>query len=512
MAKARGFIFSDEIYYKLYQQGIDALYYKNIPVLRFYKHTIYNTKSKPQRSSKQILLQNYFKFYSMMYKHLSPLTKALLKAEARQYNMTAKDLYFYYCLRAAAEEYGTTPLFCDLYFYNENDSITLDFITSEFNNYYLTIHTTQPQQSAKFRRYRGTVEKCPVPPDRYYKPAYLLPLPFKGTTYLIRFYIYQRVQALPRTKTYYYNYYADEVFALVEDELNAKWQNFTMPASDFAFYSDIIIADSGLKSLNASGTNRYTLGYYDFTTYPDWQKFKKIYFDLRDVNYEAKQLSNEPLPFQDYFDFLFDKYNIRVPRGLKFFSFPRVPAGMVIKPQIYCLFRSNITFSDIRGLLKCPDPSQRSELWCIMQSFPKLYALKGRYFLFRFNLDIKDMKYYHVVVSSTQEPNTYRRITPIFRPSAVRRWLKRTPVPDPSWYDDLSEIIEEYNTIAHIPGAAKNSQDYKQDYANVIDPCRDLKPSGKSPLAKFNEYRNNLQNPSWTDKELYEVYIDALKE
>jgi hypothetical protein len=506
MAKTKGFLLSDKTMYKLYKEGIDFYYYKGMPIVRYYAPLTKSQKRSRSISPYKYLLQTYFKDFVFAYKSLSPLTKALLRAEARYYSMSAKDLFMYYFMLYISRKKQLPPVWGDIYLYNYQNNIIVDYINADLESFYLLKLLNHKQATFKTRKFRGTFEMCKRPVCVIQDPYYLVPFPLSTPTYNVYFTYTAKLGSSPSTKTYYYSRSPEEVFPSVAREFNSQWRTFTSRYFDYAFFAQWTVAHStSPKYVTASGWNYFTDGYYAIESVPGYQDVKKISLDFSTClkyNDATPRYIKEVNPFVMFLD----RFLYALDFNLQYLTFPRIPSGFAPVRRIYCRFFSPYTFASILNYLGLPATAGSLTQTCYMRYFPTLKAIKGRYFVFRYYIPLSDIDLAHAVVVPDWAKNKYLRISPVIIPRAVKQIIKEKAPPDISIYQTCKGIYEDIILSQYLP----NYYNYAADFISNV-PINYAEPQLLQPQKLLTEeffhiYRQEyFRNPSITEEQITKI-------
>jgi hypothetical protein len=506
MAKTRDFLLSNKTMYKLYKEGIDFYYYKGLPVVRYYAPLSKSQKRSRKVSPYKYLLQSYFKDFVYAYKSLSPLTKALLRAEARYYSMTAKDLFMFYFMLYITRKKQLPPVWGDIYLYNYQNNIIIDYITADMESYYLLKLLNHKQATYKSRKFRGAFELCKRPICEFQEPYYLVPFPLSSPTYNVYFTISARLGASVGVKTYYYNNSPEEVFPYVVNDFVSQWRNFTSRYFEYAFFAQWTVAHStSPKYLTGSGWNYFTDGYYSIESISGYQDVKKIYLDFsscskyNDATYKYVKEVNPFVMFLDRFLYALDW-------NLQYLTFPRIPSGFAPVRRLYCRFFSPFTFSSIANYLGIPASAGSFTQSCYMRYFPDLKAIKGRYFVFRYYIPLNDIDLAHAIAVPDWAKKKYLRLSPVIIPRAVKQLIKEKAPPDVSIYQQCKGIYEDIALSQYLPNYSNYAADFISNIPiNYAEPQL-LQPQKLLTEEFFHIYRQEyFRNPSLTEEQITKI-------
>ncbi|MCL6579640.1 MAG: hypothetical protein K6T73_09700 [Candidatus Bathyarchaeota archaeon] len=444
MAKVKGFTQSEEAYYKLYSQhGMDARYWKGIPVVGFITKKPVKKKAKP-RKTKQDFLQAHLRNYARIYKLLTPQYKKLLKYEARQYGMSGKDLFFYLMMVLANDTMAPLSYWSDFFFYWWNNELWMDILASLPLELQLAMWTWADPPTIKYEKQRGHIHICKRPRSNLRYGEIKQVLAYQNNTWTVPWNrvsaIYTRIGA----KTFHYQNDIKEIWPTMVNHVESNWPLRSSWWTDIWAASGVTMSHVQVGQTEVLGSNwSCTIAWLIWLT-PQWQTMKRLIIENLPQSYSQSTNCFTDKDIYPYWEMTLGKSRLKIHKNHPWMAFPTLPKGLTFPNIIYSSITTPYTLDCPAALIPIPSIGKANyisiEIGSSATKRPVMKVMKGRYFIFRYKLPYPvDDRQFALMIAPPPGKEVYR-ISPILRPSKAKELSFHIPPPTIAAYDELKGI------------------------------------------------------------------------
>lgn len=497
---------SQKALYELYKQGVDTLYWRGIPVVKQSpkaRKKIQSKKPKKQHEDRlrQAAQQAIFGNYMYIWKVLSPTTKKFFKQEAKKYDMSGKDLFFYLMMKLYAHTNLPENVLADYFFYIFKNKLYIDILSTASFPLEIANLPAFPPPIEFYEKRRGVYKRCkrPIEPIEGYYVRY--PVFELTQMYLINPVIVAVHVMGTGPRTFYFSPNPFKASCEAWAWIYQNWK-YLGPSSMYSWALDRISFINITRSYGQAMADSWlSVCRYDLSRVPQLEKYRAIFMRAVGNPYQEEITGNAIKPKQNYYCFAFGPGVYFVPPHQRFIMFPKIPANFMLPNVLYL----TVFFPPYVGLPErcCEftgDPLKsdkvRREILNTPQHHWDTFLIKGRYRTFRIVTDPPPSDEYFAVVYHDPITGKRLRLSPIFRGKDVKDVAFKIEPPDVTFYERYGacgQDIQLKDTPMPITARDVYTHPWEDKYI-ILEKLRNVYPGPN--VIWFELYREHLkQNP-----------------